>query len=293
VPTKWVREDGTDLIVEEASGLSADARRFFTRYQRAFSWGRDGRQSAQSWFEQLDSLPANVRRYLREKMGMLLPEKHDEKQALARYTVTRHIKYHQQLCLMPIIELINHAPRAPLYGIGDGIRVAGQFDGEILVCYSRSDSFLRLFEYGFVCDEKSAFSLPMNLPAVGDGVLSVGKNAMATQGAQGVPSLLPTVKYADGAIEISHLLLGFTTGPRIPRSIFRRTLPRLSLEQADEVFQRIAGYNINVLVGLLGELEGQDCQMCRQLGSVVRMQLSAIASSYGVRDLDSLFNSTN
>lgn len=288
VPTKWVWVDGPDLVIHEEADFDARTRAFFTRYQRAFSWGRDGRQSALSWFGQLESLPDGVRRYLRERMCMSLPDKLGEEHAFNRYIVTRRISYRDEMCLMPVIELINHDPYAPLYGMRDGIQVRGTFAGEVFACYSRSDSFRRYFQYGFVCDEKQAFSPPMTLPGVGGCTLTVGNETMATQGTGGVASLLPTVKNSGGGIEISHLLLGSASGPRIPRSIFRRVLPHLNPEQADEVFQRIVGYNIGLLVGLLDELDGHDCAMCHQLGRVVRLQLSGLASSYGVRDLESL-----
>ncbi len=291
IPKKWVREDGTDLVVDEASGMNARTRAFFTRYQRTFSWGREGRQDALSWLEQVEGLPETIRRCLREKMGVILPQdKPGPEDVLARFIATRDISYRNDLMIMPVVELINHAPHATGYDIRDGVRVKGMHADEVFVRYDGgdSDSLMRFFSHGFVCDEKMALSLPLVFRDLIGATLIVRHNVMTRQGTKGVGALLPTVENTEQGIVISHLLLGSTSRPRVPRSIFRRILPRLSPEQADEAFQRIVSANIRILVDVLDVLDRHDSLFCRQLRAAVRLQLRALADSYGARDLDTL-----
>lgn len=289
IPTRWVREDGPDLVIDEASGLDARTRAFFTRYQRAFSWGRDGRRDALSWFEQLEALPEAIKHCLREKLGVTLPqEKSSAGDARARFIATRNIQYRNELVLMPVVELINHAPHAAGYDTRDGIRVQGLHTDEVFICYGRGDSLMRFFSHGFVCDEKRAFGLPLVFQDVFGATLAVRHDVMKWQETQGVGALLPTVENTEHRIVISHVLLGNTTGPRIPRSVFRRILPQFSSEQADEAFQRIAGTNIRILVNVLEQLDSHDAPFCRQLRAAIRLQLLALSDSYGVRDLNTL-----
>jgi hypothetical protein len=291
IPIKWVREDGPDLVTDEEFGSDARIREFFTRYQRAFSWGRDGRRSALSWFELIASLPEEIRRHLDGKLGLNLPqEERGAGHGLSRFLATRSIIYHDEPILMPVLELVNHAPHMRGFDTcGDGVRVRGVFTDEILVCYSLAcDSLGRFVDYGFVCDEKKVFSLPLRFHEVFGTRLVILRQTEKRQGPSGVPLLLPTVESTAQGIVISHVQLGNEFMPRVSRSIFRRILPQFSPEQADEAFERIRAANIHILVNLLGELEGRDSQSCSQLRAVVRMQVSALAGSFGVRDLDTL-----
>jgi hypothetical protein len=289
IPAKWVREDGSDLVIDEKSGLDARSRTFFTRYQGIFSWGREGRQDALSWVNQIASLPEGVRRFLRDKLGFRVPQENPAAgSALARFLSTRCIRYRGEMVLMPVIELINHSPRVPGYEVLDGIRVTGVHADEIFACYSISDSLGRFFDHGFVCDENAAFSLPFVFHDVFGVNLAVRRQITKRQGSGGLPFQLPTVENTAEGIVISHLLLGNEFRPRVPRSIFRRILPQFGPEKADEVFDRIRAANIRIFVDFLKEMEGHDTAGCAQLREVTRMQLSGLAGCYGVRDLDTL-----
>jgi hypothetical protein len=286
VPNKWVRENGPDLIIDEQAGFDDRTRAFFTRYQREFSWGREGRQSALTWIESIESLPEQVKLYLREIMGRRFPQhKLGEEHALSRFLATRYVGYRGELCVMPIVELLNHIPTANYFDTRDGIRVRGTHAGEVCIRYNMDDALQCFFEFGFVSPEMWAFSLPITVRNVFGMTLILGTDTNKRQGSGGELSQLPILERTDQGIAISHVLMGHATMPQLPRSIFRRIFPKLSSEQADELFQLIARINIRLLVKLLDELEGHDETICRELRAVIRLQLSALAESFGARDL--------
>lgn len=289
IPHRWIRESGPDLIIDEKAGFDSRTQAFFTRYQREFSWGREGRQSALAWIAKVESLPQPVKLHLRQIMGRRFP-KHNlgEEHALNCFLATRYVGYRGELCAMPVIELINHAVNANSFDTSDGIRVRGTYAEEVRVRYNVDDPLQCFFEFGFVSPEMWAFSLPITLRNVFGTTLIVRTETNKRQGPDGVLKHLPTLEHTDQGIVISHILMGHALMPQLPRSIFRRILPQLSPEQADEVFQLIARINIRLLVKLLDELEGHEEPICRELRAVVRLQLSVLAESFGARDLATL-----
>jgi hypothetical protein len=284
-------EDGPDLIIDPAAGVDADVCDFFTRYQRAFSWGRNGREDGRAWFAGLASLPLSVQKILAEKLNVFVPSRLDDPALpLRRFLKTRSIRYNDQNVLMPVMELVNHAPiDASRFDTRDGIRVTGTFPGEILVVYNDSDALQRYFDYGFVCNEHRAYSLPLTISYVGKWTLVVSCDLTAKQSRGGVGSLLPIVTVEEDRLKMSSLLLGSEQRPRVPRSVFRRALAEhVSAETADEAFERVAGGNLAVLVDVLGELEGCDSATARDIRAAVRLQISALGHRFGTRDLDTL-----
>jgi hypothetical protein len=147
---------------------------------------------------------------------------------------------------------------------------------------------LRFLIYGFLCDEPRAYGVPLTLHDVFGRSLVVQANLALMQGNTGVESLLPKVEQANGQIVLSHLLLGNRAQPWLPRSILRRSLPGFSHGQTDEVFERVFAANLTILATILGVLEGHEDSMCRVLRTATRMQLAALAHSYGAQNLDAL-----
>lgn len=287
VPTKWLQVVDGDLAVAEESGLDQSVREYFARYQRNFSWGRDGRRDAVAWWERVNSLPEKTRQVVGEKLGIAVPEVPDDEYALGRYVGSRCIGYRGDWVIMPIIELINHSPNARGYDVSSGIRVSGVFHNEIYVTYGPSDPLHRYANYGFVCAENTAYSLQGRCRNLAMTV-TVNRNVNKAQGKNSIEMLLPVIEQSADGTTLSFLMLGSVFRPRVPRSVFRRIFPHLSHDQADELFQVIVGDNIKVLVDLLRVLDDDGSQMAHELREVIRLQLIVLAHSFGVRDLDTL-----
>jgi hypothetical protein len=286
VPKKHVRQAGNDLLVDEASGVDTRTRDFFTRYQRAFSWGVVAPTFVDDFTPQLSALPEEIQRaFLR--IGIPIKVLVDRLNTpFLRFMESRCIMHEKDLKFMPVIELLNHSPHHPTYDIRDGVRVAGTFPGEVLVDYGPEDSLGRYFGHQFVSDEGRAFSLPITLSFANGKTLIVSR-AIHEKQTSNASRLLPLIREEGSLVELSHLMLGHERMPRMPRTIFRHLLARFGTEQADELFQLIVRANILSLLNLLEVLEvleAHDGPMVRQLRSVVRLQLKGIAHSYGARD---------
>lgn len=291
VPVKWITADDDELVISSESGIDVRVREFFTRYQRNFSWGRDGRKDALAWQSRFCALPENVRLFLRQNIyGALPSDASDGNYPVKRYFESRCINYCGQKVVMPLMELVNHSSTAPGYDLADGVGLKGRFGDEIYVGYGDSDPVTRYFSYGIVNPEQCAFSMPaiFRLPQI---KLRVERAFSRRQGPTGVANVLPTVERISDEVRISFLLLGNTARPGLPRAIFRRIFPNLSADQVDEVFQITYGENLKLLTSLLGLLDACTDSMSCDLRKVVRLQFGVMASSYGVRNLESLLGS--
>ncbi len=284
IPARHVVQIGPDLAIDALARVDDAARRFFTRYQRSFSWGQSGRASAIAWLEQMADLPRTVRGLLVGTIGLWLPAATDDALALKRFVATRGIHYRGERTLAPVLELVNHAPVSTGFDRSDGIRVSGIYPGEVCVRYNWLDPLRRYFAYGFSSEDRRAYSIPLVLPDVDGRELVVGVDLATTQAGTGIGAWLPTVRTDDRRITLSHALLGSGERPRLPRTIFRQVLSQLSPEHADGVFERVVGANRRALLRLRDELGGYDSPACHELRTVIEAQLAELGHESAARE---------
>lgn len=277
--------DGEDLVVAAEANVPAEIRDFIARYQKHFSWGADGRRQVESFETALKTLPEPLLERLHHLRLLNLSVRHkgpwDE--ILRRHFLqSRSINYRERKVSMPIIELINHAPKSPGYLINDGIQFKGSFTDEVSVNYSpTSDALLRFFHYGFACPEPQAYSLPMHLKLGEAGTLHVGLNLLGVEIKDKLP--LPKLEIDGKRHKLAHLRLGMERSPRLPRTLLRKALPMLSATEADEVFERIRSANQQALCGLMELADGANTPIVREFRSAVLCQLKALSYCFGVR----------
>lgn len=287
--------DGENLVVDPASGVPADVRNFIDRYQKHFSWGADGRKQVEAFENALKTLPGPLLERLQQIHLLNMSFRHKEPWLgvlRQRFLQSRRINYHERKVSMPIIELINHSPRSQGYLINDGIQFKGLFPGEVTVNYSpNSDSLLRFLTYGFANLEPAAYSLPMHLK-MSDGItVHVGSEREVICIVDKLP--LPKVVQDGKQYRLSHLLLGRERAPRLPRSVFRKTLSDLPAAMADEIFDRLRNANLLELCNLLELADGDDNSITKEFRNAVLYQLKAMTHCYGIRmDVDKNLSTT-
>lgn len=277
--------DGEDLVVDPAAGVPAEVREFIAAYQKHFSWGAEGRRNVEQFELGLQALPAAVIEKLK-RLGMLdLAKRHEGEwlQVLRRqFLQSRRIRYKDRTVSMPIIELINHSAKSRGYDLKeDGIRVSGQFDGEVTVLYSGdADALMRFMSWGFAHPERRAYSLPVRLK-LGQQRVVVGRDAskIEKKGQMQLPQMVPL----DDGWAVSALVMGDEQAPRLPRSLLRKLRPELPAETADELFDRIRNSNITALCDLLEVADDAQGDTARELRQATRYQLKALAHCHGVR----------
>jgi hypothetical protein len=291
VPDNLLIDDEMFVLVDGALVISpvADAppavREFYAMYQKHFSWGADGRAHVEAFESGLKGLPEPLRLRLRQ-LGLLnLAVRHEgawDDVLRRRFLASRRINYKKRKVIMPIIELINHAPRSPGYQVKDGIGFQGTFADEVTVNYSATnDSLLRFLNYGFANQEPFAYSLPVTLKQNDDLTVVVGLNPDSMQPVNRLPT--PKVEVEGHRRKISHLRLGVERAPRMPRTLLRNALPDVPVAVADEIFDRVRGTNILVLAELLELADGADGPVGREFRRALLFQLKALSYCFGVR----------
>lgn len=284
IPCEHVSEQGDDLVVSPDSGVSKEAREFFTHYERNFAWGVDARQDVEKFHKQFVELPDVIVKALAQIGIEITHPLGDEWHPLELFKMTRSITRNGKSYFMPVIDLLNHSREGPGFDTLDGVRITGSFLSEVFVHYGPADSIGRFFCQEFICDEPVAFSLSMSIPINGTGkTLRTQRKLFKKQ--SGMNSALPVRDDCGEVIILSHLMLGNERIPRMPRTLFRKLFPELSSEESDELFQRVLNTNILLLVDLLETLDAYDNELADQLRIVARLQLRGLARSYGARQL--------
>ena len=171
-----------------------------------------------------------------------------------RFISTRRINRNDRAWLMPMIELVNHSPRQPSWGMSDeGITVKGTYDDEILVRYSVADPLRRLFQYGFNCKEPHGFSARVQ-------VMHRGKTVIIKGAINYKPLSMPNIEINGDTLTINAVMLGSMDQPRVPRSIFRKALTKIEGIEPDELFDQIRQRN------QLGLIQNGSAGVCHPVG---------------------------
>jgi hypothetical protein len=279
------------MVVRADSAIPASVKAFFADYQRLAGWQGPGRAQTAAERARLDALPVTLKAALtgEAQLGFLfVPE--TEANARDRFVHARHIDWRGVPSFMPVMDLANHDWRAANYGFGPhGLTIEGAFPGgEMTVCYNHLDSWQRFVRYGFVSEERHAWSIPLGFrtPA---GALTIGAEPAQREARGGLP--FPLVTQAAGGLVLSHLMLGDRVEPDAPRSIFIALARDHGIAQPVLAFERIAHANRLFFLKLLrlAEPAGGDgpetAAAARDFRTLCRAQLEALSFAVGAREI--------
>ena len=281
--------DCSDVVFENgAFRLRPDAdfgdreRSWLEHYQAALSWGDEGAAEVRRIFEAAQALPADLRKELLDRFqcGLWFRDMTDEA-VQKQFLATRGIDYHDHEILMPIIELINHGTGTEI-GLVNGVTVRGIFPGEVLIRYSDTDSFGFFWSWGFVIERPVAFSLEMS-GKVDSTTLRIDRSFPSVKPGE-KPWMPPLHREASG-VSLDHLLIGSVQHPRLPRSIFHKTMHDGGFSALDEPFEVVRYVNNLHFLDLLKALDGIDVPIAHSLRTMAHHQLHAMSFCYGQRDI--------
>ena len=270
------------LNIKDESGFADGYGDWFRRYQTNYSWGAEGRENILALEEGLKELPEVVQT-LMKRVGLYnadnrFPGKEVDQELMQRFIQTRCINRKERRVIMPMIDLINHAPAAKPYDMsGEGIAVGGLHDGEVLVKYSVSDPIRRLIAYGFNAPEPFGFSLSFRIQHQGRMVV--------VQGGGGRQPLQPcAVEIKDDRVILRQPLLASSNSPKLPRTLFIKACRNLEGINPNELFEQIHQRNTQALVHMLRELQSLEGDIAYRLRTACLDQLIALSHHFGQRD---------
>jgi len=272
-----------DIRVGAESPAGAREKAFIERYEREFSWGVHRRSTAELMKEFQASSP-ELRALMDSPLdlGAWLPEI-NQKSVAERFFGSRGISYGERAVVMPIIELANHGT-GTTYKVGNGIRLGGQFEGEVLVRYELISDSLQMFEnWGFAPPEDAAFSLRLGLESAG---IVIRRERVKANLVHGVP-FFPEISVSNGQLTLSHLLLGHKNYPKLAKGIFYRIVRDAgrSHPEAEALFDTIVHANRMQFLKLLALSDDAPPMLGDQLRNLVRFQLEAMSNAIGARDI--------
>lgn len=289
VPVEDVDFIDGEVVIRDPSQFPDGYADWFRRYQAIYSWGAEGQERTLAFEEGLKALPDSVLSILKRN-GIYNPDnrfpgKDPERELLQRFTQTRCINRKGKRVIMPLIELLNHAPASKAYDMkDDGISVSGMHDGEVLVKYSMSDPLRRMIGYGFNVQEPLGFSLSFRLRHRDKDVVIQG-------GVSRQPHQPCEVDQQNDSLVIKQPLLGSSAAPKLPRTLLIKACRDIEGVDGNELFDLIQQRNTLILVNLLRQLENNDTDAAGLLRTGCHNQLVALCQHFGQRD--DLLNQTD
>ena len=273
---------GGNVVIKDEKNFPNGYTDWFSRYQSNYSWGAEGRENIMAFEKGLKALPSNVQELMKH-VGLYnsekrFPGKDPDQELIQRFIQTRCIFKKDRKVIIPMIDLLNHAPTAKTYDMrGNGISVKGMHDGEILVKYSVSDPLRRLITYGFNAQEQMGFSLSLRIQHRGQMVI--------VQGGLGRQPLQPCkVELRNDRIVLQQPLLASNSYPKLPRTLVIKALKNIEGIEPNELFEQIHQGNTQVLVQLLRGLDNVRGEVAQRLRTGCLDQLAALSHHYGQRN---------
>ncbi|HRH17202.1 MAG TPA: hypothetical protein PLS22_07085 [Aquabacterium sp.] len=263
---------------------------FHEAYQREVGWGAGGWARSLRHHQQRQALPATLQPYLALLGGQpITGAAPTPEQAFQAHCVSRQIGVAGRSCLMPVLELINHAPDGAAYVVDQGVGLTGRFTDEVFACYRRQmDAFHFLFNYHFVSPARVVLSGLVTIELPGLGVLHIARDDARVDHHQGIPQ--PQVTVRSDQIHLSFVTLADLDAPARPREVFVRLMlaQGLPTTRGHELFDGLIAHHRQVLqafiqVGDAAVLSGGEPRteggLAHQLQQVARGQLTNLVHS--------------
>jgi hypothetical protein len=278
------------LKVKAGAPVGDRERAFFEAYHVYFGWSAgvfdDLRHSQQAWSE----LPAELVDAIKSMGSLVDPQVRflppTPEVCFYQFVRTRDAKYRGRLCLLPVVDLVNHSSRATPYVLENGIGVTGRYTGEMLVKYNGRDAWSNAVTYGFAEVATFAYSVGIGVDLFGRYQLSVGREVSEVEFREGAG--FPKVHLESGTIHLSFLVLGHFAATDVPRGMFRTVMaPYLSLAESDQVFDSIAHFNRLKFLNVLRLLRRYDGPVVRMLEDAAIDQLEILSGCVGARAFSS------
>jgi hypothetical protein len=264
--------------VRAGSGIGAREKAFLESYEERFSWGGGGREDIAQVFEQAQALPAELRERLRAEFrcgdwfGAVTSKAIEE-----CFLASRCIGWRGRMVVMPIVELANHGDGAD-YDTANGVSLAGTFAHEVLVRYSRIDSYGLFLNWGFAYPQPQAVSIALG-GTIGGARLRIVRDLSEFH----VPGRPPRLTNIDGTATLDFLTLGDRLHPRRCRGVFYKLAREAGLGGFEEAFDTIQHANRLHFLKLLAAVEGFEVPIAHTLRRMARHQLEAMSFSFGAQ----------
>ena len=268
--------------VRPQAGLSPDLVCFHEAYQRELGWGAAGLARSVRQHRQWQALPEALRPFLSLLGGRAASaQAPTPEQAFETHCISRQIAVNGHSRLMPVLELINHAPDGAPYVVDQGISLRGRFTDEVWACYRRQmDGFHFFFNYHFASPCRVVLSCAVTIELPGLGVLRIGRDDGQVEHRQGAS--WPRVTTHPGEIHLSFVALANQDAPTQPREVFVRLMAEHGLPTArgHELFDGLIAHHRQVLQAFIQACEvgaRADVGLAHQLQQVARGQLALTA----------------
>jgi hypothetical protein len=269
------------IEIKESAKIGQAEREFFEKYQNSFSWGIARRECA-AYVEGMKNLPPDTKEQLYIPAGLEGRSIEEGADVAWRWFLnSRCIKAGDKLCVMPLMELVNHGVGAKGYDTKNGISIEGQFSDEVLVHYTLGDPLSIFLTFGFASPERICFSLPALRKGPRDVLIQRDINFKSKRASFAVPDF----KIEDNQVTLSGLMIGNKRAPKLSRGVFVSIMKEAGIPEPELEFDTILHINRMGFLSLLGKVEPVRGELGRTIRTMIRYQLEAMSHCIGTREL--------
>ena len=283
IPASNISIRNNHLIINDNSNIPPRIKEFFAQYQKQLSWGNgvflNLLENEINWC----TLPEEIQ----NKIKQIFQIYEDNKiftfsscdKILEQYILTRSISYstnsnESNICIMPIIELINHSNNGVDYRRSEGILIDGTFNGEIFTNYNKLFDPIKFFlQYRFNTNSNIAYSLPVRL-VYGKKYIQILRNFQVSEKLNDLH--LPKKTNNNDGIELSYLEIGNQKNPSECRKKFNYLMSDTDMDP-NELFDQLQCYNRNSYLELLILLKKYDSKINSLFEIAVIQQLQSMS----------------
>jgi hypothetical protein len=272
------------IDIRADANVPESERRFFRNYETAFSWEAGGQTKAAALITALDGLPPAVRQLLIAEFGLGdLLQGDFVKRVQTRFLQSRAFHWNGRGVIAPVLELAHFGTDGLLCERGTHIQIQGYVRNQVILRNDTDDAYSAFCRLGVALAQPIAFSLRMKVPCESKDILiERNPNAAIMRGHDRAPR-----SSDDGrTLALSYLTIGHKKSPRLPRGSFRTLMREAGLNDPDETFDKVLGFNSLMFINLLKALEPHEGEMVSLLSKVARHQLEAMYHCIGSRELD-------
>jgi hypothetical protein len=271
--------------LRETAGASEAERRFFERYESAFSRGPEEQTKTIAFVTALDALPVQIREFLIAEFGFdNLLEGDLSTRVQSHFLQRRAVRWRGAQVIAPLLELAARGAEGLRYERGMHLQIQGYVRDEIIVRHGAEDAFSIFCRFGVAESQPAAYSLSTKIQFE-DKEIVIGRNT--NEGVKRGEYRAPKVQLDGNVLTLSYLLLGHSKLVRLPRGTFCTLLREAGIKNPDEAFDRIVRFNAVRFVKLLQALEPHEGEMVSTLRRMARCQLEAMSNCIGRREIGS------
>ena len=265
------------LRIKEGEKYSQEIRNFFNFYQDNFSWGSGGKETTELFENGLSVFNSNLKELIKKYALVDLEERHQgnwDNVIKNQFLNSRVFKFGDSLCVVPLVELVNHKIRSLNFITNNkGISTPNfpETNSELRHSYNDMSPLKCFFSYGFFSQETIVFSIPfsINLADLGIHISCKGRSLKDDS---------MKIERSANKIILEGLPIADVNHPRLPYDYFDEIIRKIgNINIPQDFLLKIFQFNISIRKKIVDESNLIDNEVSKTLTRLLLYEINLIS----------------